>query len=64
MDVDFSDNSLTRTKVFGGDDVKFNKLSKDYSFCAHMDPIKNITLSGPRGLMITTCRVNLLIFIK
>ena len=27
MDVDFSDNSLTRTKVFGGDDVKFNKLS-------------------------------------
>jgi len=32
------------------------KFSLDYEFIAHLDPIKNIALNGPRGLMMTGCR--------
>jgi len=64
--MDFRENSKTGSNVFVGYenkhvkvfnfDKKTSKLKFDYEFMAHMDPIKNITVNGPKGLMVTSCR--------
>lgn len=37
-------------------DKQQGKFKLEYEFLAHLDPIKNITLNAPKGIMVTGCR--------
>lgn len=66
LDMNFSKNSKSENKILVGYERKvlgvldFNpetkKFSLDYEYVAHMNPIKCITLNGPRGVFLTGCR--------
>jgi hypothetical protein len=38
-------------------DKKEQKIKEESSFIAHLDPVKNITYCGPKGIFFTACRV-------